>query len=216
MERQTLLKIALALNALIAAMEIGAVIFGVTTRSFTVFMYYTVLSNLLGGIACATCFICELRELRQGTSLPNFARLLKYAASCCLLMTFIVVVFILAPAYYNAGMDGFYLLFGHRELFITHLLGPLLVCTSYMLFEADKTMTLKQSFAGFLPTLIYAAVAYPCNIAKLWHGPYPFFFVWEMPLWQSLAWFAALCVLSIGLCQIIRLLGRRVCLIVRC
>ena len=200
---------AIVLNGLIVVMEIGAAVCGLTTRGVAVFMFYTVLSNLLGCISCAACLVFEVRELRGGAPLPRPARLLKYAAACCLLMTFFVVVFVLAPAYISAGMDGYRLMFLERELPVTHLMGPLLVFGSYVLFEADRTMTLRQSLVGFVPTLAYAAVAYPCNIAQLWHGPYPFFFVWEMPVWQSVAWFFALCALAIGLCQLPRLLGRR-------
>ena len=97
-----------------------------------------------------------------------------------------------------------------RELPITHFLGPLLVFVSYILFEADRTMTLKQSLIALAPTLAYAAVAYPCNIARLWEGPYPFFFVWQMPAWQSVLWFLALLALSFALAQIPRLAARLV------
>ena len=209
MEKRASLKTAIVLNGLITVMEIGAAVFGLSQRGVMALMFYTVLSNILGGVACAACFVFELRELKGGTTLPRPARLLKYAATCCLLMTFFVVVFVLAPAYNAAGMDGYRLMFCERELLITHLIGPALVFGSYVLFEADRTMTLRQSLIGFVPTLGYAAVAYPCNIAQLWHGPYPFFFVWEMPVWQSITWFLVLCVLAIGLCQIPRMLGRR-------
>ena len=85
---------------------------------------------------------------------------------------------------------------------------PLLVAGSYIVFEADRGMSLRQSLVGFVPTLAYAAVAYPCNILRVWDGPYPFFQVWTMPVWMSVLWFVALFMLSFGLCQIPRLLAR--------
>ena len=51
-------------------------------------------------------------------------------------------------------------------------------------------------------------MAYPCNILRVWDGPYPFFQVWTMPVWMSVLWFVALFMLSFGLCQIPRLLAR--------
>lgn len=204
------LKAAIAFNALVVVLEIWAVGNGVQQRGLGDFMYYTELSNMFGGIACAVCLGCEIRELRGGAPLPRAAQLAKYAASCCLLMTFFVVVLVLAPAYNAQGYDGYYLMFCVRELPITHFLGPLLVFASYVAFEADRSMTFRQSLVAFLPTLAYAAVAYPCNIARVWEGPYPFFLVWQMPLWQSVAWFFALCVLSIALAQIPRLVGKAV------
>jgi hypothetical protein len=209
MEKQNVQKVALVANAFIAVMEIGAVAFSLTHRGVATFMFYTVLSNLLGGIACAVCFACGVRAMRRGLPLPRFARWMKYAASCCLLMTFFVVLLVLAPTYCAAGMDGYYLMFCVRELPVTHLLGPLLVFGSYVLLDADRAMTLRQSLVGFIPTLAYAAVAYPCNIARVWEGPYPFFFVWNMPVWQSVAWFFALCAMAICLCQIPRLVGNK-------
>ena len=86
---------------------------------------------------------------------------------------------------------------------------PVIVTASYVIFEADRSMTLHQSLVGFAPTLVYAAVAYPCNIARVWDGPYPFFQVWNMPVWMSVLWFVALFCLSFALCQIPRLLARR-------
>lgn len=206
------LKPAIALNALIVVLEIWAIGNGIQQRGVVDFMFYTELSNIFGGIACAICLVAELRMLRGGPALPRTVRMIKYCASSCLLMTFFVVLLVLAPAYSTNGQNGYVLMFFYRELPVTHLLGPLLVFASYVLFEAERTMTFKQSLVAFLPTLAYAAVAYPCNIARLWEGPYPFFLVWEMPVWQSILWFVALLALSIGLAQIPRLIGRKVCL----
>ena len=203
------LKLAIAINALVVVLEVWAAVNGIARRGAESFMYYTALSNMFGCVACLVCLICEVKTLRAGAPLPRYVRWIKFSAACCLLMTLFVVVFVLAPAYYSIDMPGFYLLFCVRELPITHLVGPLLVFGSYILFEADRDMTLRQSLVGFVPTVMYAAVAYPCNIAQLWHGPYPFFYVWEMPVWQSVLWFIALCVLAIALCQLPRLLGRR-------
>lgn len=203
------LKAAVALNAIIVVMEIWAIGNGIEQRGAGDFVFYTELSNLFGGIACAICLGFEVRELRGGTPLPNAARLVKFAATSCLLMTFFVVVLVLAPAYNAQGLDGYYLMFCVRELPVTHFAGPLLVFTSYVLFEADRAMTFKQSLVGFYPTLAYAAVAYPCNIARIWEGPYPFLLVWNMPVWQTVAWFFALVALSIALAQIPRMVGRK-------
>lgn len=204
------LKPAIALNALVVVLEIWAIGNGIQQRGIYDFMFYTELSNIFGGIACAICLVGEIRELRGGAALSRSARLVKFCASSCLLMTFFVVVLVLAPAYSAGGQNGFYLMFCVRELPITHFLGPLLVFVSYVLFEADRTMTLRQSFIAILPTIAYAAVAYPCNIARIWTGPYPFFLVWEMHVWQSVLWFIALLALSVALAQIPRLVGRKV------
>ena len=180
------LKFAIALNALIVALEIWAIGNGIEQRGIIDFMFYTELSNIFGGVACALCLVGEVRELRGFGTCPRVFRLIKYAASCCLLMTFFVVVLVLMPTYNAAGYDGFHVMFCVRELPITHFGGPMLVLISYVLFEADRAMTFRQSMVSLLPTLAYAAVAYPCNIAGIWEGPYPFFLVWQMPVWLSI------------------------------
>lgn len=204
------LEAAIAVNAIIVALEAWAVCAGVIKLGLSgCFVYYTECSNLFGGVACAICAIAELRELRGGPPCGRAVRWLKFAASCCLLMTLFVVVFILTPMLHSVGLQGLYLMFLDGVKPITHLWAPLIVTGSYIVFEADHGMTARQSLVGFVPTLVYAAVAYPCNILRAWDGPYPFFQVWNMPVWMSALWFVALFFLAFGLCQIPRLLARR-------
>ena len=204
------LKVAIAVNVLVVVVEVWAMGVGVERHGIAAnFVFYTECSNLFGAVACAVCAIAEVRELRGGPALPRALRWLKYASSCCLLMTLFVVVFILTPMLYSINQPGFYLMFIDGAKPITHFGAPLIVTASYVVFEADRTMTLRQSLVGFAPTLVYAAVAYPCNIVRVWDGPYPFFQVWTMPVWMSVLWFVALFLLSFGLCQIPRGLARR-------
>ena len=204
------LKAAIAINVLVVVLEVGAMAFGIGKNGVAGnFIYYTEWSNLFGGVACAICAVAQVRELRGGAGCTRAVRWLKYAASCCLLMTLFVVVFILTPMLYSVGRPGLYLMFIDGVKLVTHLGAPLVVTASYVMFEADRSMTLKQSLVGFAPTLVYAAVAYPCNILRVWDGPYPFFQVWNMPVWMSVLWFAALFVLAFSLCQIPRLLARK-------
>jgi hypothetical protein len=39
-----------------------------------------------------------------------------------------------------------------------------------------------------LPTLFYGVTAIALNIARVMHGPYPFFYVYEQPAWASVLW----------------------------
>lgn len=197
---------AIAVNALVIVLEVWAVGVGVAEHGLAGnFVYYTQCSNLFGAIACAACLVGEVRELRGGRGIGRGVRLLKYAASCCLLMTLVVVVAVLAPMLEYIGRPGYYLMFVEGARPVTHFAAPLLVGASYAIFEAERPMSVKGSLVGVVPTLAYAAVAYPCNIARLWDGPYPFLQVWNMPVWAALLWFVALLVLAFALCQVIRL-----------
>lgn len=208
-ESRNKLKAAIAVNVLVVAAEAWAMAVGIGRHGLAGnFIFYTECSNLLGAIACAVCAVVEARQLRGGPVCPQILRWLKYAASCTLLMTLFVVVFILTPMLYSIDEPGIYLMFVDGAKPVTHLGAPLVVTASYVVFEADRAMTLRQSLVGFVPTLVYAAVAYPCNIVRVWDGPYPFFEVWTMPAWMSALWFVALFILSFSLCQIPRLLAR--------
>ena len=203
------LKAAIAINLLVVAFEAWAMWFGICRHGLVGnFIFYTEWSNLLAGVACAVCAVVEVRELRGGPACPRAARWLKFAACCCLLMTLLVVAFVLTPMLYSVGRPGLNLMFVEGAKSVTHLGAPLVVTASYVAFEADRAMTFRQSLVGFVPTLVYAAIAYPHNILGFWDGPYPFLQVWTMPVWLSMVWFAVLCVLALSLCQVPRLLGR--------
>ena len=202
--------VAIVVNILVFAFEMWAMYRGIKKNGpFGNFIFYTECSNLFAGIVCAMCAISEVRALRAGVGISQAMRWLKYMASCVLLMTLFVVTFVLVPMLVNAGYPGFSMMYLDGAKPLTHLGAPLIVTISYVLFEADRSMTFKQSLVGFAPTLLYAAVAYPCNILRVWDGPYPFFQVWNMPIWQSILWFIVLFILAFSLCQIPRLLARR-------
>jgi hypothetical protein len=63
---------------------------------------------------------------------------------------------------------------------------------------------------ALLPTLLYAIVAYTCNTLRVFEGPYPFFYVWRMPVWQSVLWFLVLLAVAWLLAQLPRLAAARV------
>lgn len=201
--------VAIGLNVLVVVLEVWAIGTSILLNGMpNNFVFYTQCSNLLGAVACALCLVGEVRALRKGQELGRAFRWTKYAASCCLLMTFVVVVAVLAPMLESAGEPGYYLMFFYSSRFVTHLAAPLLTIVSYILFEADRGMTLRQSLVGLVPTIAYSAVAYPCNVARLWDGPYPFLQVWNMPLWMTILWFVVLLVMAFTMCQALRLAAR--------
>ena len=200
--------IAIGINLLVFVLEVWAIWHGILKHGIAGnFVYYTECSNLLGGVACLACAIAEIRQLQSEKPIGKGLRILKYLSSCCLMMTLMVVVCILTPMLESAGYPGVYMMFLEGAKPVTHLGAPLLVTVSYALFEHNRMMSLKESLIGIVPTLIYAAVAYPCNIAELWDGPYPFLQVLDMPVWVSVLWFIALLLFAFALCQIPRVFG---------
>ena len=200
--------VAIALNLLVFVLEVWAIWHGIVKHGVLEnFIYYTECSNLFGGVVCLACAIAEIREMRSGRAMGRGLLIAKYLASCCLMMTLMVVVCILTPMLESAGYPGVYMMFLEGAKPVTHFGAPVLVTVSYALFEHDRKMPVKEGLIGLVPTLVYAAVAYPCNAYDLWDGPYPFLQVQDMSLWMSVLWFIALLLFAFALCQIPRILG---------
>ena len=70
-----------------------------------VFTMYTELSNMFNMAVCALVALCQVLDLFTGRELPRWVKQLKFWSTSCLTMTFLTVVFILAPMYEdgNAG-----------------------------------------------------------------------------------------------------------------
>ena len=41
---------------------------------------------------------------------------------------------------------------------------------------------------AMVPTLLYGVVAIILNVLRVWHGPYPFLYVYEQPVWLTAVW----------------------------
>ena len=107
------------------------------------FRFYTVLSNVLCGIA-ALC-VCVSR---LGGSLTYGVWLFKYIATAAVTVTLMTVLLFLGPA--NGGYKGF---FSGRNLYL-HLLGPLLAIASFSLFE-KRPMSFPGSLWGMVTVVLY-------------------------------------------------------------
>lgn len=152
--------------------------------------FYTVDSNLLGGAACAINTYFLIRQRINGKSVPIWARILKYTAVCCLMVTFLVVLLVLAPTV--GGQEGYRVMFTQRDMLYHHLLCPLLILFSFLLFDRMPVKTLRAAAYAMIPTGLYAAVAIVLNLTGVMDGPYPFLHVYEQPIWASCLWFTVI------------------------
>ena len=145
--------------------------------------YYTELSNLLlfaasiGNILFATRAITTKKFV-----LPNFTWLLSYAAVSTTTLTFLVVVFILSWMY-----NGLLFVLTTGSMLYTHTICPILGILCFALFT-PKIFTKKSALFATSFTGLYGLVAIILNILHIWHGPYPFLYVHEQPIWASIAW----------------------------
>lgn len=146
-------------------------------------MFYTELSNVFLSLTALINIYFALRKLlNKKASIPKAVWSLFHAAVSATTVTFLVVVFVLS---WMVG-DLFYVL-AHGSMLYTHTLCPILAIISFLVF-APKIFSKKDSIRALSFTLAYAAVAITLNILRVWHGPYPFLFVYEQPIWASIAW----------------------------
>ena len=94
-------------NLAIVWMELKAIPLSWNALSQSMFLFYTELSNLFAMGVCFAVALCQLGALLAGREMPAWARTLKYTVTCCLMLTFLTVVFVLAPMY---GPDGHYVM----------------------------------------------------------------------------------------------------------
>lgn len=188
MSEKTALRAALMLNLAVVVMEIVSAAMSWRQLNLGMFMFYTQDSNILACAACALLAAFQLRALRTGAAIPLWAQRLKYAAVCCLSVTFLVVVLVLAPM--SGGAYGVMLLSG--TMLYHHLLCPLAAFLGFMLFEKRPALRRIDALLPTLLTLVYAVVLTALNIARVLDGPYPFLRVYAQSVHASILWALAI------------------------
>lgn len=110
--------------------------------------YYTVLSNLLEGLAALlTVVFLALILVGKAKELPRWLTLLRYAGVTSVSLTFLTVMVYLGPVF------GFNIMFNDANLYF-HLLIPLLAIAEAVFLSGEK-LRFTDSFVAALPTLLY-------------------------------------------------------------
>ena len=181
--------LSLLLNLAVVRMELWAIPMswdGVHEQMFT---FYTENSNLFAMAVCALMALCQLWVLIFGREIPRWIKTLKYMVTCCLMLTFLTVVFVLAPIY---GPGGHYIMLCTSSMLYNHLLNPVVTFVSFVFFERRPALEKRAVFYPLIPTLIYGLPVLALNILGVMEGPYPFLRVYQQPLWASCAWAVAI------------------------
>lgn len=190
--------LAIGLDMLIVIFGMIGTIWEIYANGWGMLGYYTVDSNIFIDICCLLDIIDQLRILKQ-KEISVWMKNIKYIASCCMMVTFLVVIFILAPM---GGWSGLIkILFGGALLY-HHFLCPILTIVSFLCVDS-KQCSIDRNMVriAIIPTTIYAAIIIMLNVAKIIYGPYPFLYVYEQPIIMSVLW----CILILSLAYVIAL-----------
>ena len=157
--------------------------------------YFTVLSNLLEGIASILWLLAiwQKRDLHK-------AEVMRYISCLCVLLTFITVVAFLGPIFGYGGMFS-------GGNFWLHLIIPL-VALGEMLFLVREKITMQENAMAIIPIIAYG-IGYLINIVingrgnevDGWNDFYGFF-AWGMPV--GFAIFAGICLIIFGVGFVLR------------
>ncbi len=178
--------ISVATNLLTAGLAVAGFAIIFPSQGIGMLWYYTILSNLLGAVAALLVVMYRLIGRRKHLGrLPYWVVLLKYLATVCLTLTFLVVVFFLAPQF---GEGGYRLMLFSPEMFFHHLACPLLALGSMIALDTDARLPKKSLLFALIPTAMYALVLILLNIFRVKEGPYFFLMVHRQPVWMSFLW----------------------------
>ena len=191
MEKQKKVKIAFWMNLAIFVLEcIGGYLYFIRS-GWNFVQFYTEDSNTLALITCLFLAVYEYQMWKgQRSVLPGWIQELKYIATVCLTLTFLVVIFILIPLQGGIGSAYFFLING--SMLYHHVICPILAFVSFLWFDPMEKRSRREIGVALLPTLVYALVLVILNLAKLVDGPYPFLKVYQQPVYMSCIWVAVI------------------------
>lgn len=174
-------KFAILFNLASAGVQIYASILLIMSRGWLAFQYYTMDSNIFAAITSILLIIALLTKGKPSKLVNS----LRYYSTCCVTVTFIVVITILVP------LDGWDTLpsrlFMETDLWL-HTVGPLLNLFSFLFFEHEYKLENKEIGLALIPTILYAVVAVVLNLVKVIDGPYPFLRVYDQGPVKTVMW----------------------------
>lgn len=147
-----------------------------TTTGSRCFRFYTVDSNCLAALAGLGLILWGFRALKTGTPMPRWLRILRFAGTCTVMITFLVVAVFLGPLMgYGAMLAG-------DNLFM-HLTNPLLALISLLFWENSPEGALSRGdcLLSLLPTAAYGGLYYTRVLLQgPEHGGWPDFYGFNM------------------------------------
>lgn len=144
--------------------------------------YFTEQSNMLGGIVSTIIVIYAI--ITKKDTIPRWLFLLNLITTSMLTLTFLTVVFYLAPYY------GSFLLFGFPRMFFVHFLDPMIAIFTFIFINNDEKKNIKDSIYSIIPVILYTIVWLIIMLVKQndYIAPYPFLYIYRNPIWQTILW----------------------------
>lgn len=169
-----LLCIALVLNVILCICELYAL--GNLRKKADILKYYTFLQNALSLLVSLVFSVCLTAALLFDRAVPEWARGLRYIATCGLTATMLIYfLFLSANEKNRLTAEDFIRLNPKTGNFLLHCLCPMVSCLSFLLFERQIPLS-ESLWTGLapVPSCLYWVVYLILSAAKLWEEPYNF------------------------------------------
>ena len=187
--------LSVALNLFVVAMEPIALPLSWGWGGEQMFFYYTEQSNMFAAVVCGVVALAQLVCIFTGKELPRWLHTLKYIATCCLAMTFLTVVFVLAPMYEGEG-NGWYVMLCTSSMLYHHLLNPVAALVSFLLLERTPRLPRSAVKWALAPTVLYGGIVLWLNVQHVLEGPYPFLLVYQQSVQTTVLWCIAILLMN--------------------
>ncbi len=139
---------------------------------------FTAAAALICGIYC---IYCTIKNKDLNSRVIYSLRLMSAVSE-------VIIFFIVAAVLMPMGMK--FLLTGY-SMIILHAIAPMITVVSFLTLDKRPLKSGKTEYLyGGVPVLVYGVIVLILCIAKIWTGnmiPYPFFRVYDNPLWLTVA-----------------------------
>ena len=149
-----------------AAQIIGGAFNGVKIEYWHHIASFTILSNIFLGLVALISAIITIKHLKK--PLPKKLSTWYLVAASCTMLTFLTVVFFLAPLRAMNGRNYFDMLL--EQMFFLHFLNPILGAVCYIFFfKTEEKVGIKPCLLAILPPVIYSSPYIFCVcVIKIW------------------------------------------------
>ena len=123
-----------------------------TSNGLSVFKFFTFQSNVFMGIVAFVYGYYQLLIIKgKKNNIPHVLLVFNHIGVTAVGLTFLIVIFFLAPGY------GFDKMYNNANLFF-HALVPLFAMINYMFLEKECTIKFKETPLAIIPSLLYGIV----------------------------------------------------------
>lgn len=195
---------ALVSNIVLFMLEVFGFILYFSMINVETFAYFTQDSNFFTMIVSGIFIIYAIAKIKSKKEIPMWVHILRYTSTCCLLLTFFVVIFVLIPL---EGRAMHMLFEGH--LLFYHTLCPMITVLSFIFFENERPLSRIHTYFTLVPLMLYSLVMVPLNICRIFDGPYPFLKFYKQAWYTSIFWILAIILGTFILSACIRILNQQ-------